>query len=72
VKWYKMPETEDGVPLPTGGFKEPAPVDDDEENVELPAETDSAPGTPLDDLMSDEVIEVDNVGDEEEDDEDAP
>jgi hypothetical protein len=60
----QVPDPEDDVPLPSGGFKEPAPVDDDEENQELPAETDPATGKPLDDLMSDDVIEDDAEDDD--------
>jgi hypothetical protein len=60
-----MPDPEDNVPLPSGGFKEPAPLDDDEQNVESPAETDPAPGTPLDDLMSDELIDDEDGEDNE-------
>ena len=61
-----MPDRKDDVPLPSGGFKEPAILDDDEQNEEVPAETDGAPEVPLDDLMGDETVE------DEEDDEQEP
>lgn len=50
-----MPDPKEDVPLPSGGIKDEPSLDDDEQNEEIPAETDPAPERPLDDIIGEDV-----------------
>jgi hypothetical protein len=59
-----MPDPKEDVPLPSGGYKEPSLLNDDEQNGEVPAETGPEPEQALDDVIG--GIDV-NAEDEEDD-----